>query len=96
MANLIFEPGDTPMFTFQSSVAPNSEPNFAVYDVDGSLVSSFASVQSDATNYYALFTMPGSDGWYVGEWNALKTFQGSARAFKTRFPFKVLKTVAEV
>lgn len=96
MANLIFESGDTPMFTFQSSVAPNSNPNFAVYDVAGALVSSFESVQSDSTNYYALFTMPGSADWYVGEWNAFKTFQGSARAFKTRFPFMVQKTVAEV
>lgn len=93
MARPTFEQGNTVQFTFVSSVAPDSAPVFSVTDaLNETVVASFSSVQSDTTNYYALFTMPASNGFFVGRWDALKTFQGSVRNFTQRFVFKVQET----
>lgn len=80
-----FEPSDTVQFTFTSSAAPDSAPIFKVYGVGDTVISSLTSVQSDSTNYYALYTMPSSSGIYKGEWHAEKTFSGSLRNFKKSF-----------
>lgn len=89
----VFEAGDTVQFTFVSSVAPDSAPVFSVVGIDKtSVVASFSSVQSDSTHYYALYTLPTSEGLYVGRWDAVKTFQGSARTFVRRFLFRVNRT----
>lgn len=90
-----FEAGNTVQFTWVSSVAPDAAPNFAVVDGrTGLAVQSGTSIQSNTTAYYALFTMPGSDGYFVGEWLAQKTVSGSAHDFRRRFGFKAEKTVA--
>ena len=88
----VFEAGDTLMFTFTSSVAPDAAPTFSVKGIVGTLVSSSTSNQSDTTHYYALYTMPTSEGFYLGQWNAQKTFQGSPWPFIKRFAFKVNET----
>jgi len=90
-----FEQGNTVEFTFVSSVAPDSAPVFGVVQHEtGTIVASITSQQSDTTHYYALFTMPGSIGYYRGEWNAVRTFNSSAYQFKKRFGFKVHLTSA--
>lgn len=89
------ERGNTVQFTWTSSVAPDSAPIFKVTDGRSStVVASLTSIQSDSTNYYALYTLPDIDGvHYTGEWFAIATFQGSARQFIKRFRFKVAETV---
>lgn len=85
----VFEQDTTVQFTWVSSVAPDSAPVFSVTDgLTDTVVDSFSSVQSNSTNYYALFTMPNSNGFFIGQWTAVKTFQGSARNFISRFVFK--------
>lgn len=83
-----FEPGDTRMFTFVSSIAPDAVPVFAVL-YNNTLVASFTAAQSDSTHYYALYTMPSSQGYYLAEWTAQKTFSGSSRNFGMRHMFQV-------
>jgi len=91
---MTFEPGDTKQMTFQSSVQPDSAPSFAVYNRDGTLVSSFTSTASGSFNYYAMYTMPTSEGFYVSEWIAQSTVSavGSTFNFKKRSVFKVATT----
>jgi hypothetical protein len=88
-----FESNNTVQLTWQSSVAPDSAPIFKAIDASGSVLSSITAIQSDTTNYYALYTMPGSDQPMVGEWFALKTVSGSARNFVKRFEFRVQQTI---
>jgi hypothetical protein len=91
-----FENGSTVQFTWTSSVAPNSAPVFAVRDGrTDTFIHSAAAVQSSSTAYYALFTMPGSDGYFTGEFTAQKTFSGSAYDFVRRFGFKARQTIPE-
>lgn len=83
-----FEPGDTMQFTWASSVAPDAAPIFKISMVNcaevtsggalASVIASVTAVQSDTTHYYALFTMPTSPGYYMGQWDARKTVSGSA------------------
>ena len=89
-----FETGDTKLMTWQSSLAPDSAPSFRVYSqLTGATIASFTATQSDTTHYYALFTMPTSEGYYRGEWFALKTVGGSAYQLVTRFVFHVTQTL---
>jgi hypothetical protein len=90
-----FDPTDTRLFTFVSSVAPNAAPTFAVKK-GASVLTSLTSVASDATHYYSLYTMPNTPGYYVAEWTALKTFSGSARQFVSRLVFQVKETTTLV
>lgn len=83
-----FESGDTVQFTFVSSVAPDSEPIFKVTGVAGTVVASITSTQSDTTHYAALYTMPTSDGYYLGDWFAQKTYSGSVYNFTKKFMFQ--------
>lgn len=92
MAIEVFEPGNTIQFTFVSSVAPNSEPIFKVTGVAQTVIASLTSAQSDTTHYYALFTMPTSEGVYLNEWFAQKTVAGSAMNFIKRSIFQVKET----
>lgn len=78
----VFAPGHTPQFTWQASLAPDAAPILKVTGIAGSVVASITAIQSDATHYYALFTMPTSEGRYLGEWFALKTVSGSAYQVK--------------
>lgn len=84
-----YEPLDTRMFTFVSSVAPDSAPIFKVTGIGGSVITSITAISSDTTHYYALYTMPTSEGFYIGEWYALKTVVGSAYTFTKKFLFKI-------
>lgn len=87
----VFDTGGTVQFTFVSSVAPDSAPTFKVIDAANN-VSSFTSVSSDSTSFYSLYTMPNTEGLFIGEWVAVKTFTGSALPFIRRFVFKVSET----
>lgn len=89
-----FEREGTVQFTWVSSVAPDSAPIFKVTGVANTVIASLTSVQSDATHYYSLFTMPTSDGIYVHEWFAQKTFSGSLRNFIKKGLFSVGLTTA--
>ena len=92
-----FETLTTVQFTFTSSVAPDSAPVLKVSGVQsGTVMASLSAVSSDTTNYYALFTAPSSEGVYMGEWFAQKTFSGSAFNFIKRFLFNVKKTKQEL
>lgn len=95
MSRPVFEPGDTIQFTFAASTAPNSGPTFKVLDATATVIASITSVQSDTTHYYALYTVPTTEGPYVGEWFAQKTFSGSAYNFIKRFAFNVQKVRAQ-
>lgn len=86
------EAGATLQFTFVSSVAPDSAPLFSVKDRDGTVVASFTSISSDATHYYAMYTMPANLTHQVATWKATKTVQGSARNFIRRQVFRVQET----
>lgn len=90
-----FEPGNTVQFTFVSSVAPNSAPTFKVTEPFSSGVTSLTAATSDTTHYYSLYTMPTSEGVYLAEWYAVKTFSGSDRAFIKRFTFNIKQTRGE-
>lgn len=87
-----FEPGDTRMFTWTSSVAPDAAPTVKVEGITQSVIASITAQQSDTTHYYALYTFPTSEGLYVAEWFAQKTFNSSVRNKVDRFPFLVSKT----
>lgn len=88
-----FETGKTIEFTWTGSLAPDSAPVFSVTEPwSATLISSFTSTQSSTTQYSALFTMPTSQGYYVGEWLAQKTVSSSLRNFIDRFVFKVQAT----
>lgn len=88
-----FEAGDTRLFTFVSSVAPDAAPSFCVFGSGDTLVSSQTSQTSGSTSYYAPFTMPTSaDGVYLGEWRAQKTAAGTAYPVRERFLFNVVTT----
>lgn len=92
----VFEPGNTIEFTFTSSIAPDAAPSFAIFNgPDDTLVDSATSVASDSTHHAALKTMPGSDGFFYGEWKTEKTTSGATWPFIRRFPFKVKKTEAQ-
>lgn len=89
----IFEPGNTIQFTFTSSIAPDNAPSFSVYTTTSmTLVISQTAITSGATGYYSLYTIPSTDGLYVGEWVAQKTISSSAWNFKKRFVFNVKAT----
>ena len=92
MARDVFETSNTVQFTFVSSVAPDAAPSMAIYGLGGTIVDSITATQSDTTHYYALYTMPTSQGTYLGEWKAIKTMASSARNFYARFLFNVSLT----
>ena len=93
MGREAFEKGNTVQFTFVSSVAPDSAPTFSVTGPGSAgVVTSGTAITSDSTHYYALFTMPGTGGVYLGEWAAKKTLAGSAYWFRKRFLFNVVET----
>lgn len=87
-----FESGNTVQFTFVSSVAPDSAPIFTVTGPGSSGVTSLTAQTSDTTHYYALYTMPNTEGVFIGAWNAVKTLAGSAYNFKKRSLFNVTLT----
>lgn len=73
----VFPTGHTQVFTWLSSVAPDSTPVFKVTGIAASVVASITTLQSDTTHYYVPYTMPTSEGRYMGEWFAQKTLSGS-------------------
>lgn len=83
-----FEPGNTIQFTFVSSVAPDSAPILKITGIAQTVVASITATQSDTTHYYTLYTVPTSEGVYLGEWFAQKTFSGSAYNYIKRFLFQ--------
>ena len=46
-----YEPSDTQMFTFISSVAPDSAPIFKVQGIAGTIIASITALTSDSTHY---------------------------------------------
>lgn len=91
-----FELGDTVQLTFVSSVAPDAAPTLSIADAAGTVVQSGASVSSDSTHYYGLFTIPDSGRQYfVATWTALKTFNSSAYQFQKRMGFLGVETLVE-
>jgi len=95
MSLLTLQPGNTVQFTWVASIAPNAAPIFAVRDKDNTVIHSAMAATSNATDFYALYTIPGGDDWYSGEWTALKTIGASAYQFINRFGFRALETIAE-
>jgi hypothetical protein len=88
-----FETGDTVQFTFVSSVAPDANPRFCIYTGSAeTLVASMTSATSGATAFYAMVTMPGSAGIYLGEWYTTKTTIGVPYPFVKRMLFNVVHT----
>ena len=90
-----FEAGDTLVFTFTTSIAPDNAPRFTMFgpNDDVTIVNSQTSQQSADTQFYAPQTMPASaDGVYLGEWYAEKSVAGTAYPFYKRFTFVVVKT----
>ena len=88
-----YDPGDTVMFTWQASVAPDSAPLFTVFDQASTVVMSLTATQSGSTQYFALFTMPSTGPThYVAEFRALKTVAGSSFPFIERDAFRVRAT----
>lgn len=85
----IFEPNDSVQFTFVSSVAPDSAPVFKVTGINDTVINSLSSIQSNTTNYYSIYTMPTSEGYYIGEWYAVKTMTGSSYPFVKKFVFQI-------
>ena len=93
MARDRYEAGDSVQFTWQSSVAPDAAPSFAIYTSSGSLVNCMTAIQSAATAYFAMMTMPGSvDAVYLAEWAAAKTVSGTEYPFIKKFLFNVHTT----
>lgn len=86
-----YEAGNTVLFKWASKVAPDSFPTFTVLAKNtNALVNSFGfAVQSDATNFFALFTMPGSEQELEGVWETVKTFSGTVYPVVDRFEFAV-------
>ena len=82
-----FEPLNTKQFTWVSSVAPDAEPILKITGVGGTVIASLTSTQSDTTHYYSLYTLPNTEGVYLGEWYAEKTISTSARPFIKKFIF---------
>lgn len=87
-----FEPGNTVQFTFTSSVAPDAAPTFKVLGSGNTVLTSITALQSNTTNYYALYTMPTTEGAYVGEWYTTKTVTTSAYPYVKRFVFNIKLT----
>lgn len=85
----IFEPGNTVQFTFVSSVAPDSAPIFKVTGVAETIIASITGIQSTTTAFYAMYTIPTSKGYYIGEWFAQKTVNSSAYNFVKKFVWRV-------
>ena len=83
-----FEPEDTVQFTFVSSVAPDAAPIFKVTGVAATVIASISSTLSDSTHYAVLYTLPTSEGYYLGDWFAQKTFSGSVYNFTKKFLFQ--------
>lgn len=88
----VFTPLDSVQFTFVSSVAPDSAPIFKVTGIGNTVINSITSTQSNTTNYYTVYTMPTSEGFYIGEWYAVKTVIGSAYSFVKKFLWQVKET----
>ena len=94
MARERFEQGDTVQFTWQSSVAPDAAPSFAVITASETVINSQTSVQSGSLQYFAMVTMSmDNTGPYVAEWRAAKTVNAIAYPFVKRFVFKVEGTL---
>ena len=88
----VFERGDTQQFTWVASVAPDAAPRLSVIDSAGTILHSAYAVQSGATAYYSMVTAPNCCGWYLYEWQAMKTIAGSAYPFINRGVFRVDET----
>jgi hypothetical protein len=89
-----FEPGDTRIFTWQASTAPDAAPLFTVTREDGTLVASLTAQQSATTAYWVPFTMPTSPvpANYVAKFTAIKSLVGSAHNVVTADAFRVRLT----
>lgn len=85
----VFEARTTRELTWTGSTAPNAPPLFSVFDQSSTLIVSLTSVESDSTHYAATVTMPATPGYFVAEWLAVKTFNGSIRNWVNRKPFQV-------
>jgi hypothetical protein len=88
----VFERGDTQMFTWMASVAPDSAPRLSIVDSANTVLHSATAVASGGAFYYSMFTMPNCVGWYLYEWEAFKTIAGSAYPFVNRGVFRVDQT----
>lgn len=88
----VFERGDTQMFTWLASVAPDSAPRLSIVNSAGTVLHSASAVASGGAHYYSMFVMPQACGWYLYEWEAYKTIAGSAYPFYNRGLFRVDET----
>lgn len=88
----VFEQGDTQMFTWMASVAPDAAPRLSIVDSAGTVLHSATAVASGGAFYYSMFVMPEQSGWYLYEWAAYKTIAGSAYPFLNRGMFRVDET----
>lgn len=94
MATNVFEPGNTIQFTWVSSTAPDSAPIVKITGINNTIINSLTSISSDSTHYYAMYTLPSSEGFYISEWNAVKTVQSSAYNFVKKMVFRIEPTKA--
>lgn len=85
-----FEQGDTRQFTIAFSSAP-STPLFTVHAGSGAgtLINSETAATSNATNFYAFYTMPTSNDLYAYTWVASFT----SGPVIERGWFQVIKTI---
>ena len=88
-----FQVRDTVQFTIQTSAAPDAAPILKVVGIAGSVIASITAIQSDTTHYYAMFSIPNSEGYYAAEWFAQKTISGSVYNFAKAFKFKATDEV---
>lgn len=87
-----FEGGDTRQFTVTLSVAPDGAPSLAIYNSSGTLVSSATASQSGAGyNYYSMYSLPASAGFYKYQW----VISVGSLSYTSRGQFEIILTDAD-
>lgn len=81
-----FLSGDTRQFTWISSGAAASPISAAILNSADAVVSSVSMTDSGAGHYYAVMTMPNTQGYYVKE--TLATV--NSKQYKQREKFKII------
>ncbi len=94
MAIPTVQPGDSPQFTLQTSIAPDTTPILTIATADATVLASLTAQTSSSTTFWILYTMPNTEGIYKGTWVASKTVAGSSYPFSRAFLFAVKAVTA--
>lgn len=89
--NDVLEYGSTYKFTWTGSTAPDSAPRLSIVNSAATLVYSSVALTLDAYGFYAFVPAP-TPGWYLYEWLAQKTINGSVYDFIERGVFRTDRT----